>query len=51
MKPAIVEDSGTGQASGPTDTVDYEKWYLDTLGEYAQDNIVVPWELLSKGNL
>ena len=47
MRQATVEDSGTGQALGPMDTVDYEKWYLDTLGEYVQDNIVVAQELLS----
>ena len=41
MSQTTVEDSGTGQVSEP----------MDTPGEYAQDNIVVAWELLLKGNL
>lgn len=47
----MIEDSATGQVSGPMDTADYEKWYSDTLGKYARDNTVVVWQLLTEENL
>lgn len=47
----MIEDSAAGQVLGPMDTADYEKWYSDTLGEYAQNNTVVVWQLLAEENL
>ena len=47
----MIEDSATGQISGPMDTADYEKWYSDTLGKYVRDNTVVVWQLLTEENL
>ncbi len=47
----MIEDSTAGQVLGPMDTADYEKWYSDMLGEYAQNNTVVVWQLLAEENL
>ena len=47
----MIEDGLTGEISAPMDTADYEKWYADTLGEYANDPTVVEWQLLAEENL
>lgn len=47
----MIENSAAGQVLGPMDTTDYEKWYSDTLGEYAQNDTVVAWQLLTEENL
>ncbi len=47
----MIEDGLTGVVTGPMDTADYEKWYSDTLGKYADDPTVVAWQLLTEENL
>lgn len=47
----MIEDGGTGQVLGPMDTADYEKWYSDTLGKYAENDTAVVWQLLTEENL
>jgi len=47
----MIGDGLTGETSALMDTADYEKWYADTLGEYANAPTVVVWQLLAEENL